>query len=45
MQLLESFILKKSDKISTVTTSVDLYHNAISNHINEVFCVFLIQTF
>lgn len=45
MQLLESFILKKSDTISIVTASVDSYHNAISNHINEVFYIFLIQTF
>ncbi|VVC37337.1 Kinesin motor domain, conserved site,P-loop containing nucleoside triphosphate hydrolase,Kinesin motor [Cinara cedri] len=36
IELVESFILKKSDTISIVTASVDSYHNAISNHINEV---------
>jgi len=36
MQLLESAILQKSETINIVTASMDYYHNAISNHINEV---------
>lgn len=38
MQLLESLIIQKSESINIVTTSLDSYHNAISNHIIEVLC-------
>jgi len=37
IELLEVNIIEKSETIINVTTSMDLYHNAISNHINEVF--------
>lgn len=37
MQLLESSILQKSETIVVATDSVSSFHNAISNHINEVF--------
>lgn len=36
MQLLESSILEESDKINNVTKFINSYHDAISNHINEV---------
>jgi len=36
LQLLESTILQKSETINIVTASMNSYHNAISNHINEV---------
>ncbi|XP_022161919.1 kinesin-like protein KIF11 [Myzus persicae] len=35
MELLEAKIMEKSETIINVTTSMDLYHDAISNHINE----------
>ncbi|XP_025204037.1 kinesin-like protein KIF11 [Melanaphis sacchari] len=35
IELLEVNIMEKSETIINVTTSMDLYHNAISNHINE----------
>lgn len=39
LQLLESGILNKSETIIKATASVNSYHSAISNHINEVFKV------
>lgn len=36
MQLLEFAILTKSETISSVTTTMDSYHNEILNKINEV---------
>lgn len=42
IQLLESSILQKSETINNVTTSIDTYHNAISNHINEVLIKIII---
>lgn len=36
IEVLEINIMEKSETILNVTTSMDLYHDAISNHINEV---------
>jgi len=36
MELLEINIMEKSETINNVTTSMDLYHKTILNHINEV---------
>lgn len=41
MQLLESAILQKSETISIVTTSMNVYHNAVSNCINEVLNMYI----
>ncbi|XP_027847145.2 kinesin-like protein KIF11 [Aphis gossypii] len=35
IEILESNIMEKSETILNVTTSMNLYHDAISNHINE----------
>jgi len=45
MELLEINIMEKSETINNVTTSMDLYHDAILNHINEVFYDKLIPNF
>jgi len=36
MELLEVNIMEKSETIINVAKSMELYHDAISNHINEV---------
>jgi len=45
MELLEINIMEKSETINNVTTSMDLYHNTILNHINEVLYDKLIPNF
>lgn len=45
MELLKINIMEKSETINNVTTSMDLYHDAILNHINEVFYDKLIPNF
>lgn len=42
IQLLESAILQKSETISIVTTSMNAYHNAVSNCMNEVLNIIYI---
>jgi len=45
MELLEVNIMEKSETIINVTKSMDLYHDAISNHINEVLYDMLISNY
>lgn len=45
IEILESNIMEKSETILNVTTSMNLYHDAISNHINEVLYDNLIYYF
>lgn len=45
MELLEVNIMEKSETVINVTKSMDLYHDAISNHINEVLNEILIPIF